>query len=96
MHEQQISPPMKQRVVDFFDYLWIKNNGTERQTLLTDMPYCMQADVSMATIEPLMRNARSTAKIFFQIVILRFTPHLPKFLCRYRSLQRLMRHFFVT
>ena len=56
MHEQQLSSPMQQRVMDFFDYLWVKNNGTDRQTLLTDLPYCMQADVSMATIEPLMRS----------------------------------------
>ena len=58
MHEQELSSPMQQRVMDFFDYLWVKNNGTDRQTLLTDLPYCMQADVSMATIEPLMRNVR--------------------------------------
>lgn len=56
MHEQQLSSLMQQRVMDFFDYLWVRNKGTDRQTLLADMPYCMQAEVSMATTEPLMRN----------------------------------------
>ena len=59
MREQQLSSLTQQRVMDFFDYLWVKNNGTDRQTLLADMPYCMQAEVSMATTEPLMRNVRS-------------------------------------
>ena len=59
MHEQQLSSLTQQRVMDFFDYLWVKNNGTDRQTLLADMPYCMQAEVSIATTEPLMRNVRS-------------------------------------
>lgn len=56
MHEQQLSSLMQQRVMDFFDYLWVRNKGADRQTLLADMPYCMQAEVSMATTEPLMRN----------------------------------------
>ena len=60
MHEQQLSSLMKHRVLDFFNYLWVRNNGTDRQTLLADMPYCMQAEVSMATTEPLMRNVRTT------------------------------------
>ena len=51
---------MQQRVMDFFDYLWVRNKGTDRQTLLADMPYCMQAEVSMATTEPLMRNVKFT------------------------------------
>ena len=59
MHEQQLSSMMQQRVLDFFDYLWVRNKGTERQTLFADMPYCMQAEVSLATTEPLMRNVRT-------------------------------------
>lgn len=62
MHEQQLSSLMQQRVLDFFDYLWVRNKGTDRQTLLADMPYCMQAEVSMATTEPLMRNVRLTVE----------------------------------
>ena len=63
MREQQLCSLTQQRVMDFFDYLWVKNNGTDRQTLLADMPYCMRAEVSMATTEPLMRNVRSICVI---------------------------------
>ena len=56
MHEQHLSSVMRRRVLDFFDYLWVRNKGTDRQSLLSDMPYCMQAEVSLATTESLLRN----------------------------------------
>ena len=56
MREQHLSSIMQQRVVKFFDYLWVRNKGIDRKSLLADMPYCMQAEVSLATTEPLLRN----------------------------------------
>ena len=102
MHEQQLSSPMQRRVLDFFGYLWVRNNGTDRQTLLADLPYCMQAEVSMATTEPLMRNVQ-LHKYFFLVSTATFeNPPLLLYLkllpivCRSQSLQLLMRHSFVT
>ena len=41
MKEQQLPSALKHRVLDFFEYLWVRNKGTDRQSLLSDMPYCM-------------------------------------------------------
>ncbi len=56
MQEQHLSSSMRHRVMNFFDYLWVRNKGTDRQSLLHDMPYCMQAEVSLATTENLLRE----------------------------------------
>ena len=56
MKEQQLPSALKHRVLDFFEYLWVRNKGTDRQSLLSDMPYCMQAEVSLATTESLLRK----------------------------------------
>ena len=56
MKEQQLPSALKHRVLDFFEYLWVRNKGTDRKSLLSDMPYCMQAEVSLATTESLLRK----------------------------------------
>ena len=56
MKEQHLSSIMRRRVLEFFDYLWVRNKGTNQQTLLADMPYCMRAEVSLATTELLLKN----------------------------------------
>lgn len=56
MKEQQLPSALKHRVLDFFEYLWVRNKGTDRQSLLSDLPYCMQAEVSLATTESLLRK----------------------------------------
>ena len=47
---------MQKRVLRFFDYVWARNKGKDPQLLLSDMPYCMQSDVSLATTEKLIRQ----------------------------------------
>ncbi len=51
MKEQHLSSVMRRRVLEFFDYLWARSKGTDQRTLLSDMPYCVQAEVSLATTE---------------------------------------------
>lgn len=60
MKEQHLSSVMQQRVLNFFDYLWVRNKGTDRQSLLNDLPYCMQAEVSLATTESLLKQVLCT------------------------------------
>ncbi len=56
MKEQHLSSVMRRRVLEFFDYLWARSKGTDQRTLLSDMPYCVQAEVSLATTEYLLKN----------------------------------------
>lgn len=56
MQEQHLPSYIRHRVLAFFDYLWVRNKGTDRQNLLNDMPYCMQAEVSLATTEELLKK----------------------------------------
>ncbi len=60
MKEQHFSSVIRRRVLDFFDYLWVRNKGTHRQSLLADMPYCLRAEVSLATTELLLKNVSET------------------------------------
>ncbi len=56
MKEQHLSSVMHRRVLGFFDYLWARNKGADQRTLLSDMPYCMQAEVSLAITEFLLKT----------------------------------------
>ena len=56
MKEQHLPSVLKHRVLDFFEYLWVRNKGTDRTNLLSDLPYCMQAEVSLATTESLLKK----------------------------------------
>ena len=56
MKQQNLSSSVQSRVLNFFDYLWIRNKGTDPQVLLEDMPYCMQSEVSLATTESLIKQ----------------------------------------
>ena len=56
MKQQNLSSSVQNRVLNFFDYLWIRNKGTDPQVLLEDMPYCMQSEVSLATTESLIKQ----------------------------------------
>ena len=55
MIEQHLSGKLKHRVLDFFDYLWVRNKGVDRRSLFEDMPSCMLAEVSLATTESLIK-----------------------------------------
>lgn len=59
MRQQNLSSSVQNRVLNFFDYLWIRNKGTDPQVLLEDMPYCMQSEVSLATTEALIKQVLS-------------------------------------
>ena len=60
MQEKRLSSHMKQRVKDFFDFLWKRNKGIDKKTILDDIPYCLEAEVMMVVTKPLMTNVRST------------------------------------
>lgn len=60
MKQQKLSSLVQGRVLNFFDYLWIRNKGTDPQCLLEDMPYCMQSEVSLATTENLIKQVHYT------------------------------------
>ena len=59
MRQQKLSSPVQGRVINFFDYLWLRNKGTDPHTLLADMPYCMQSEVSLATTESLIKEVHT-------------------------------------
>ena len=56
MKQHKLSSVVQSRVLNFFDYLWVRNKGTDPQILLEDMPYCMQSEVSLATTESLIKQ----------------------------------------
>lgn len=63
MKQQKLSSVVQSRVLNFFDYLWVRNKGTDPQFLLEDMPYCMQSEVSLATTETLIRKVHPTSNL---------------------------------
>ena len=68
MKEQHLSGILQNRVLKFFDYIWVRNKGVDRQSLLEDMPSCMQAEVSLATTENLIKRVRVCCYIIHNYV----------------------------
>lgn len=66
MKEQHLPSTLKHRVLDFFEYLWVRNKGTDRRNLLSDLPYCMQAEVSLATTEDLLKKVITCPNVLQQ------------------------------
>ena len=56
MKENHLTSSIQNRVLHFFEYLWVRNKGADRRSLFSDMPYCMQAEVSLATVENLLKK----------------------------------------
>ena len=59
MKNKHLSLVMRQRVFNFLNYLWLRNKGTGRQDILSDLPYCMQAEVSLAITNTMLRQVSS-------------------------------------
>jgi uncharacterized membrane protein len=50
---------MRQRVFRFFEQLWLRNKGQDRADVLSELPHSMQAEVSLAITEPMLRSVSS-------------------------------------
>ena len=60
--EEQLPSCLQTRVMNFFDYLWLRNKGADRQQeLLADMPSCMQAELFLTITQQLIRHVRKTS-----------------------------------
>ena len=79
MKEQHLPSTLKHRVLDFFEYLWVRNKGTDRRNLLSDLPYCMQAEVSLATTEDLLKKVITCPNVLQQgpKPLLKFVMYFP-------------------
>lgn len=56
MKQHHVTSALRQRVFKFFEYSWLRNKGTDRQDMLSDLPYCMQAEISLDIAETMLRS----------------------------------------
>ena len=70
MREQHLSSALQNRVLKYFDYLWVRNKGVDRQSLFKDIPSCMQAEVSLATTEELIKSVSTVLHATVNILVM--------------------------
>ena len=68
MREQHLSSTLQNRVLKYFDYLWVRNKGVDRQSLFKDIPCCMQAEVSLATTKELITSVSTVLQAIVRIL----------------------------
>jgi hypothetical protein len=47
MVQQKVPESLVKRVIEYYDYLWQKNKGVDGKGLFVDMPFSLQAEVSL-------------------------------------------------
>ncbi|XP_071497085.1 uncharacterized protein [Diadema antillarum] len=47
MKDMRLSSKLRNRVISYFDYLWVRNKGVDQSTLFRDAPFCLQTDIGL-------------------------------------------------
>ena len=53
MVDQDVPRPLQQRVISYFDYLWIRNKGVDIKELCSDAPVCLAAELYLEVARPM-------------------------------------------
>ena len=59
MADQHVPKTLKHRVVDYYDYLWLRNKGVVIKALLKDCPPCMKAEVALSITNTMLTSVSS-------------------------------------
>ena len=70
MHEQHLSSTLQNKVLKYFDYLWVCNKGVDCQSLFKDIPSCMQVEVSLDTTEELIKSVSTVLHATVNILVI--------------------------
>ncbi|XP_071795542.1 uncharacterized protein [Asterias amurensis] len=79
MKDMKLNGKLRNRVVAYFDYLWMRNKGIDQHGLFKDAPFCLQTEIGLAVNEnnlkkvPLFEDAEAS---FFRSLSLMLRPVL--------------------
>lgn len=79
MKDMKLNSKLRNRVISYFDYLWMRNKGVDQYTLLRDAPPCLQAELALYINErhltkvPIFKDAEAS---FFRSLTLMLRPVL--------------------
>ncbi|XP_066270665.1 cyclic nucleotide-gated channel alpha-2-like [Branchiostoma lanceolatum] len=51
MDDQDVPHDLRQKVVHYYDYIWLRNSGVDVSTLFLEAPRCLQEDISYGMTE---------------------------------------------
>ncbi len=60
-----VSKPMRRSVFKYLELVWLNNMGATQQNILSDLPYTLQADVSLAITHHMLTSVRSLQYILY-------------------------------
>ena len=60
MADQLVPKTLRHRVLDYYDYLWVRNKGVVIKSLFRDCPACMMADVALSITETMLKSVSCT------------------------------------
>ena len=58
MVDQGVPTMLHNRVVNYFNYLWMRNKGKNQHLLLNDCPTCLRAEVYLSITRPMLETVR--------------------------------------
>lgn len=79
MKDMKLNSKLRNRVISYFDYLWMRNKGVDQHTLLRDAPFCLQTELALHINEhhltkvPIFKDAEAS---FFRSLSLMLRPVL--------------------
>ncbi|XP_071851243.1 uncharacterized protein [Apostichopus japonicus] len=79
MKDMKLNSKLRNRVISYFDYLWMRNKGVDQHTLLRDAPFCLQTELALNINEhhltkvPIFKDAEAS---FFRSLSLMLRPVL--------------------
>ena len=63
MNDQEVPRDMQKRVIDYYNYLWMRSRGQDVQNLFKDAPYCLRSEIYMAVMKDMIEHVRISVPI---------------------------------
>ena len=60
MADQKVPPNLQKRVINSYNYIWVRNRGHDVKRLFSDAPYCLQSEVYLAVTRDMLENVSQT------------------------------------
>ena len=58
MTDQEVPRDMQKRVIDYYNYLWVRSRGQDVKNLFKDAPYCLRSEIYFAVMQDMLENVR--------------------------------------
>ncbi|XP_072051053.1 potassium voltage-gated channel unc-103-like isoform X2 [Amphiura filiformis] len=58
LDENQVDEELKENVIEYFDYLWLRNKGVSQLDLFKNLPFCMRTELALDIYGKHLRNLR--------------------------------------